>query len=86
MPYAITSPDGDHDETIAGVHFTAGRATADELSPGALLYFRRHGYDVEQLDDADEQGPTGNDPSAPPTTTKGRSRAKEETTPPAPSR
>ncbi|SOB83141.1 hypothetical protein [Streptomyces sp. 1331.2] len=82
--YAITSPDGDHDETIAGLHFTAGRATADELSAGALLYFRRHGYTVEQLDDdpgdQDEQdtgtGPAG-DSSPAPSASKGRTtRAK----------
>ncbi|MFE7634464.1 hypothetical protein ACFU7Z_10625 [Kitasatospora sp. NPDC057518] len=74
--YAITSPDGDHDETIAGVHFTAGRATADQLSPGALLYFRRHGYEIEQLDQAPATTATGDGP-APSTTAKGRARAKE---------
>ncbi|MFD7738412.1 hypothetical protein [Streptomyces sp. MJM8645] len=74
--YAITSPDGDHDETIAGVHFTAGRAAADELSYGALLYFRRHGYEVEQLDQDPAAEATGDGP-APPVTAKGRARAKE---------
>ncbi|WP_371517993.1 hypothetical protein [Kitasatospora sp. NBC_01300] len=47
--YTITSPYGD-DGPVAGVDFTDGRATTDELSAGARLYFRRHGYKVEQLD------------------------------------
>lgn len=48
--YEITAPGGGYDEEIAGVHFTGGRATAEALSPGALLYFRRHGYTVTALD------------------------------------
>ncbi|MGW2541085.1 hypothetical protein ACWC5I_09460 [Kitasatospora sp. NPDC001574] len=83
MPYAITSPYGD-DDPVAGVPFAAGRATVDELGAGARLYFLRHGYEIEQLDDTDEQGPAGDDPPAPPATTKGRSRAKEGTAPSAP--
>ncbi|MER6360094.1 hypothetical protein [Kitasatospora sp. NPDC001527] len=83
--YAITSPYGD-DGPVAGVHFTNGRATIDELGAGARLYFLRHGYEVEQLDDTDEQGSTGDGPPPPPATTKGRSRAKEGAAPPAPSR
>ncbi|MEV7777804.1 hypothetical protein [Kitasatospora sp. NPDC088351] len=81
--YAITSPFGD-DDTVAGVRFTAGRATVDELDVGARLYFLRYGYEIEQLDDTDEQGPTGEDPPAPPATAKGRARAKEGTAQPAP--
>ncbi|SDT69741.1 hypothetical protein SAMN05216371_3850 [Streptomyces sp. TLI_053] len=84
MPHAIASPYGD-DGPVAGVHFTAGRATVDELGAGARLYFLRHEYQIEQLDDTDEQGPTGDDPP-PPTTAKGRSRAKEGAAPPAPPR
>lgn len=71
MTYEITAPSAD-DETIAGIHFIAGLANADDLSPGVLLYFRRHGYEVEQLNDA----PAGDEPAAP-TTAKGRTaRAK----------
>lgn len=48
--YEITAPH-EGDEQIAGVTFTDGRAVANELGDGALLYFRRHGYEVELLDD-----------------------------------
>ncbi|GGY65595.1 hypothetical protein [Streptomyces xanthochromogenes] len=47
--YKITAPH-EGDEQIAGVTFTDGHAVADELGDGALLYFRRHGYAVELLD------------------------------------
>ncbi|MFJ1708569.1 hypothetical protein [Kitasatospora sp. NPDC088346] len=81
--YAITSPDGDHDETIAGVFFAAGRATVDELNVGARLYFRRHGYTVEHLDN-DPGNPgtedTGTGPasssSPAPSTSKGKTTAR----------
>ncbi|MFJ5883465.1 hypothetical protein [Kitasatospora cineracea] len=60
MRYAITAP---HDgaETTAGVTFTDGHATATDPGPGALLYFRRHGYDVELLDEdpVEDEQPTG---------------------------
>ncbi|WP_369377655.1 hypothetical protein [Streptomyces sp. cg36] len=52
--YEITAPH-EGTEQIADVTFTNGRATADDVDEGALLYFRRHGYAVEQLDDK----PTG---------------------------
>ncbi|MCT9090593.1 hypothetical protein N4G70_17270 [Streptomyces sp. ASQP_92] len=48
--YLILAPH-EGDEQIAGVHFTDGRASADELGEGVLLYFRRHGYEVEPVDD-----------------------------------
>ncbi|WP_030271198.1 hypothetical protein [Streptomyces sp. NRRL B-24484] len=83
MRYSITAPTTD-DETIAGVHFAAGCATATDPDEGALLYFRRHGYEVEQLDDdpgdagTEDTGmwPAG-DSSPAPSTSKGRTaRAK----------
>ncbi|GLW53967.1 hypothetical protein [Kitasatospora phosalacinea] len=64
MAYAITSPTSGEHRSVAGVHFADGHATVDELSAGARLYFQRHGYTVEQLDD-----PAA---TAPPAPAKGR--------------
>ncbi|WP_405018169.1 hypothetical protein OHV05_15380 [Kitasatospora sp. NBC_00070] len=50
MQYSITAPHGGTG-VVAGVAFTDGHATATDPGPGALLYFRRRGYDVELLDD-----------------------------------
>ncbi|MGY4990907.1 hypothetical protein [Streptomyces nigrescens] len=49
LRYEITAPDG-REGIVAGVAFTAGRAVAEDPSPGALLYFRRHGYTVTRPD------------------------------------
>ncbi|MEL3944494.1 hypothetical protein [Streptomyces sp. LNU-CPARS28] len=48
--YEITAPH-EGDEQLAGVTFTAGRATVTDPGEGLLLYLRRHGYTLEPLDD-----------------------------------
>ncbi|MGW7416129.1 hypothetical protein [Streptomyces sp. NPDC054863] len=70
MPYKVTAPH-EGDEQIGNVTFADGRATATELGEGMLLYFRRHGYTVEQLDDdppgtppdTEQDGPSGTKPA-----------------------
>ncbi|MEV0115543.1 hypothetical protein AB0H77_20245 [Streptomyces sp. NPDC050844] len=47
--YEITAPNG-REGVVAGIAFIAGRAVAEDPSPGALLYFRRHGYTLAPLD------------------------------------
>ncbi|MEW2573646.1 hypothetical protein [Streptomyces sp. NPDC047070] len=80
MAYAITAPTEGHTGTVAGVKFEDGRAEADELPVGVLLYFQRRGYTVEQLDDeappgktdADDNGPQDSKPAG-----RSASRAKK---------
>ncbi|MFD7236455.1 hypothetical protein ACFWAT_14255 [Streptomyces syringium] len=74
--YEITAPGGGYDEEIAGVRFTGGRATAEDPAPGALLYFRRHGYTVAPLD---ALSPTSlQNASGDKTAVQRRSRARKE--------
>ncbi|MFF4701251.1 hypothetical protein [Streptomyces chattanoogensis] len=50
MRYEITAPTTGYSGLIAGVAFTAGRALVDDPPPGAVEYFRRHGYTFAPLD------------------------------------
>lgn len=75
MRYRITAP-YNGDRTAAGVRFTAGTATVLDPDPGALLYFRRRGYRVEDdppqpPKNTKQNGP----PDSPPT---GRSAARNK--------
>ncbi|MFJ9816164.1 hypothetical protein ACIRU3_13025 [Streptomyces sp. NPDC101151] len=83
MAYAITAPTQGHTGTVAGIQFTDGRAEADELPVGALLYFQRRGYTVEDLDTGPPQkniASTGNGPqdSKPAGRSSSRTTKKEE--------
>ncbi|WKU45974.1 hypothetical protein Q3V23_18980 [Streptomyces sp. VNUA116] len=75
--YEITAPEGGYNDEVAGVIFTAGRASVSEPAAGALLYFRRHGYTIEALDDplpaAHQDAPDG-----PPARPAGRSRSRRK--------
>ncbi len=48
--HRITTPVPGFSGNVAGVDFAGGVAEVDP-SPGALAYFRRHGYGVEQVDE-----------------------------------
>ncbi|MDT0346763.1 hypothetical protein [Streptomyces litchfieldiae] len=78
MRYRITSPTPGARGRVAGVAFTDGRATIDDPPAGALLYFRRRGYTVEQLDDTGPPGTrkTATDDGPPGTKPAGRSPAR----------
>lgn len=79
MRYEITAPDG-RAGMVAGIAFTTGRAVAEDPPPGALLYFRRHGYTVTPADDP-ERFPArfvANESSAPAKPAP-RSRGKQHT-------
>ncbi|MEU3917112.1 hypothetical protein [Streptomyces sp. NPDC029004] len=74
--YAITAPDKERGGHLLGADFTNGRATLDDPPPGVLLWFRRHGFTVEQ-----DNGPppaTAPTPNAPPKPA-GRSRSRSKT-------
>ncbi|WP_371677916.1 hypothetical protein [Streptomyces sp. NBC_01276] len=71
--YEITAPH-EGDEHVAGVTFTAGRATATDPNEGALLYFRRHGYSLEPLGDEQTSEPDGPQDTKP----AGRSAARSK--------
>ncbi|MFD9813716.1 hypothetical protein [Streptomyces sp. NPDC059080] len=60
MRYEITAPTTGDTGLIAGVAFTAGRAVVDDPPPGAVEYFRRHGYRITPADD----GPQDSKPAA----------------------
>lgn len=76
--YEITAPHGG-DEHVAGVTFTAGRATATDPNAGALLYFRRHGYNLEPLgDDPPDDEQTTEQDGPQDTKSAGRSAARSK--------
>lgn len=48
---SVTAPVADFTGTVAGVEFVDGKA--DTTSPAALAYFRRHGYTIDQVTQAE---------------------------------
>lgn len=75
--YEITAPEERGDGIVAGVPFTAGRAVVDDPSPGALLYFRRHGYTVSPSAEAFPAGFVANESSTTPDKSGPRPRGKQ---------
>ncbi|MEU3710492.1 hypothetical protein [Streptomyces catenulae] len=67
MRYEITAPASGDTGLVAGVAFTAGHALVADPPPGAVEYFRRHGYRITPADD----GPQDSKPAA-----RARSRNK----------
>ena len=49
MPYRITAPEQGFSGEVAGLHFAQGVAVGDP-SPGALAYFGRRGYGIEEAE------------------------------------
>ncbi|MGC9536576.1 hypothetical protein [Streptomyces sp. UG1] len=80
MPaFEITAPEEGRGGQLLGAHFRDGRATLDDPSPGVLLWFRRHGFTVDQVDDDGPPPPTAPPaPNAPPKPA-GRSRSRSKT-------
>ncbi|MFF5495762.1 hypothetical protein [Streptomyces aquilus] len=77
--YEVTAPEGERGGQLLGAHFRDGRATLDDPSPGVLLWFRRHGFTVDQVDDGpppDTAPPASNAP--PKSAGRSRSRSKKE--------
>jgi len=64
MSYRITAPVAGFTGAVAGMDFARGVAEGDP-SPGALAYFRRHGYSVEEIaaGPAVEEDPAGRLPA-----------------------
>lgn len=53
--FQITAPARGFDGTVAGVHFSRGRAMADDGQDGAALgYFRRKGYTVVAVNEPED--------------------------------
>lgn len=46
--YRVTAPVAGYTGTVAGVDLVDGQAVTSD--PGAVAYFRRHGYTVEPVD------------------------------------
>jgi hypothetical protein len=76
--YEITAPTPRRG-LLAGVPFVDGRATVTDPDPGALLYFQRHGYRIEQRDDGPPDKTPATAPDDGPQTPKpaGRSRSRK---------
>jgi hypothetical protein len=72
VQYEITAPNQGHTGIIAGVAFIAGRAIVEDPPPGAVEYFRRHGYRIESA--------SGGPPESKPTA---RTRSRGRPAPPA---
>ncbi|MFM9368143.1 hypothetical protein [Streptomyces sp. Da 82-17] len=74
--YEITAPTTGHTGLVAGVPFVAGRAVVDDPPPGALLYFRRHGYTINPDGERVPAGFVANGPSTPPKPARPRSKPR----------
>ncbi|MFD3790781.1 hypothetical protein [Streptomyces cyaneofuscatus] len=68
MTHKISTPVPEFNGCVAGVWFVGGEAETD--SEGAVAYFERHGYTVEQVGsapvDGDDQGDGDKQPPAEP--------------------
>ncbi|MGH3745805.1 MAG: hypothetical protein ACRDT8_00215 [Micromonosporaceae bacterium] len=60
MRYRITAPVKEFSNQVAGVMFESGVAETD--NPGAVAYFRRHGYGVEEIGEEKPSRPAGQRP------------------------
>jgi hypothetical protein len=65
MRYQVKAPAKKVNDTIAGVRFSDSSATVDgDVQPGALAYFRRQGYLVEEIRDQEPTPPAAAIPGA----------------------
>lgn len=54
MQYRITCPVKGYNGNVVGVMFDKGVAVTDGV--GTLAYFKRHGYKIEEVEEAEEPG------------------------------